>query len=254
MARWFRFYDDALNDPKVQCLSLPLFKAWVNLLCVASKNDGMLPDTPALAFLLRQSASDLAADLAALKAAGLLDDAETGLEPHNWSERQYKSDVSTERSKQHRQRKRNVAAEPDHNVAATPSDTEQNQIQNRPVAIATGAVAPLAEIDLTLPPALDRSADLKTKLFGPCLDWLAEQSGKSATALRSMVGKWISDWGDGAVLEAFVAAQKESPVDPVAWIRRALESRNAKRNDYRNKPTAGQTARAGIAAALLTDA
>jgi hypothetical protein len=121
------------------------------------------------------------------------------------------------------------------------------------VANATGAVAPQPETDLGLPAFLDKAADLKTKLFGPCLDWLAGQSGKSTVALRSMVGKWLSDWGEGAVLEAFVAAQKESPVDPVAWIRRSLETRNDKRTGNR-KPTAGQTARAGIADALLTDA
>jgi hypothetical protein len=42
-ARWFRFYDDALNDPKVQKLSGDLFKAWVNILCLASKHGGELP-------------------------------------------------------------------------------------------------------------------------------------------------------------------------------------------------------------------
>lgn len=131
MARWFRFYDDALNDPKVQCLPPDLFRVWVNLLCVASKNDGALPDAAALAFLLRLSASEAQKAIDALTGAGLLDATENGFEPHNWSERQFKSDVSTERSKQHRQRKRNVAPEPDCNVAATPSETEQNQIQNR---------------------------------------------------------------------------------------------------------------------------
>ncbi len=41
--RWFRFYSEVLDDPKVQGLSLGLFKMWINLLCIAARNDGYLP-------------------------------------------------------------------------------------------------------------------------------------------------------------------------------------------------------------------
>jgi len=34
---WFRFYNDALDNPKVQLLPSDLFKTWVNLLCIASR-------------------------------------------------------------------------------------------------------------------------------------------------------------------------------------------------------------------------
>ena len=42
MTKWFRFYGDALNDPKVQMLPPETFKSWVNVLCLASQNDGVL--------------------------------------------------------------------------------------------------------------------------------------------------------------------------------------------------------------------
>lgn len=128
---------------------------------------------------------------------------------------------------------------------------EQRERQSRTVASQPPAVAATAaepEIDLTLPAHLDRSADLKTQLFGPCLAWLAQQSGKPADRLRSTVGKWCKDWGDGAVLEAFTAAERESPIDPVAWITATLDTRHGKRT---GKPTANETARTGIAQALL---
>jgi hypothetical protein len=50
---WFRLYSEVLNDPKVQCLSGEHFKTWINILCIASKNHGVLPDMEALQFLLR---------------------------------------------------------------------------------------------------------------------------------------------------------------------------------------------------------
>jgi tRNA splicing endonuclease len=53
MSRWFRFYDDAINDPKILKLSDKLFRFWTGILCVASKNDGMLPSNEDMALLLR---------------------------------------------------------------------------------------------------------------------------------------------------------------------------------------------------------
>ena len=50
MSRWFRFYDEALDDPKVQRLAPHLFKTWINLLCLASKEDGTMPSNDDIAF------------------------------------------------------------------------------------------------------------------------------------------------------------------------------------------------------------
>jgi len=80
------------------------------------------------------------------------------------------------------------------------------------------------EIDLELPRALDRAADLKDQLFGPCLAWLGERTRKPADKYRSMVGRWIKEWGEAAVLDAFLRARKESPLEPVAWIEGALRA------------------------------
>lgn len=120
MNSWWRAYNEAVNDPKLQLLSDVLFRAWFNLMCIASANDGNLPALKDIAFTLRIAPAKAAHVLAQLHSAGLLDKTETGFIPHNWNGRQYKSDVSTERVKRFRKRKGNVSSA----VSETPPDTE----------------------------------------------------------------------------------------------------------------------------------
>lgn len=104
MSRWFRFYDDAINDPKILRLSDEAFRGWVALLCVASKSRGVLPSMEDLAFYLRIKPQKVALLIAELVAAGLLDKTDNSYAPHNWAGRQYVSD-STERVKRHREKR-----------------------------------------------------------------------------------------------------------------------------------------------------
>lgn len=124
MSRWFRVYDDLVDDPKVQRLSAENFRALVNLWCLTSRNGGTLPPADDIAFSLRMRPDKVAALLAGLRNAGLLDDemTENGnvTRPHNWQRRQFKSDVSTGRVKRHRERQGNVSS----TVSETPPDTE----------------------------------------------------------------------------------------------------------------------------------
>jgi hypothetical protein len=135
--RWFRFYHEALDDPKVQRLPAELFKAWVNLLCVAGKNEGHIPDNLTdLAFTMRMSEPKLNAQIEALVTAGLIDRGDT-LQPHNWSERQYESDNVATRVKRHRERKAAVTSNVPCNVTETEpvtvpdTDTDTDTEQRR---------------------------------------------------------------------------------------------------------------------------
>jgi hypothetical protein len=104
--RWLRLYDNTLDDPKVQRLSLENFQAWINLLCLTSKHDGTLPPIEQIAFRLRKSPQRMAKILEQLQIAELIDQTEDGLlRPHNWDERQFKSDTSAERMRKLRKRK-----------------------------------------------------------------------------------------------------------------------------------------------------
>jgi hypothetical protein len=125
--RWFRLYDDLLNDPKVQKLSGETFKLWINLLCIASKHGGVLPSLDDLAFQLRLPALVCKTEIDTLKAAGLID-GDKKLKPHGWEKRQYKSDTSTERVKRFRERSSNVAETVNETVpdTDTETDTEKN--------------------------------------------------------------------------------------------------------------------------------
>ena len=127
MARWFRSHADKLDNPKVQRLSDAHYRAWDSLLCAACKYDGLLPPLADLAFLLRRPPPAIAKLVDALMRAGLFVKTERGIEPHDWNIWQYKSDVSTDRVKHHRQRQRNVSAA----ASATPSESEPESENRR---------------------------------------------------------------------------------------------------------------------------
>ena len=128
MSRWFRLYDEMLDDPKAQRLPPQDFKIWINLLCLASRNDGKLPCISDIAFALRISENDAVTMVERLHIAGLIDKRNGGPDgfrysPHGWEKRQYKSDNSADRVKKHRE-KRNGECNVSCNVTETPPDTE----------------------------------------------------------------------------------------------------------------------------------
>lgn len=150
MSRWFRFYDDAVNDPKVQRLPGEKFKVWVNLLCLASKNDGVLPPLVDIAFILRMTEEKISSLLNEFCAAMLIDPTEVenapmSYAPHNWDGRQYRSDVTDPtaptRQKRYRDRKRN-----DRNATVTDKRPESEQIQTTETE-KQNAAAPQAALD-----------------------------------------------------------------------------------------------------------
>ena len=111
MNRWWRAYDEAVDDPKLQQLPDALFKAWFNVCCITSQNDGALPAIEQIAFKLRLSVPKAKNLIERLQGAGLVDEGDGVLTPHNWHKRQFKSDVTdptaAERMRRHRNSKRN---------------------------------------------------------------------------------------------------------------------------------------------------
>lgn len=149
MSRWFRFYDDAINDPKILKLPEAMRWHWVALLCVASKNDGAIPQLDDVAILLRVTTGRATEIITGLVKAGLLDKTETGFAPHNWNARQFKSDVSTERVKRFRNNKRNVSGNGDETfqkrLQITDTETEaetDTETHSHSEADASGASVP----------------------------------------------------------------------------------------------------------------
>lgn len=161
--RWFRFYTEALNDPKVQALPAPLFKAWVNLLCIAAGNEGGRIPKSALAvgFQLRIPTTKADAVLRGLLAAGLLEDGPHGdLQPHNWERRQFASDNVTERVRKHREGVSRNVSETLHGTGRA-RRTEAEQKQNRTEAEPDARARPFIVYEETFgrPIASAREAD-----------------------------------------------------------------------------------------------
>jgi len=141
---WWRAYNEAVNDPKLQLISDALFRAWFNLMCITSANDGILPPVNDLAFTLRMKPEQVAKVLTQLHGHGLLDKTETSFTPHNWNGRQYKSDVSTERVKRFRKQQRNVSS----TVSETPPEQKQTTEQKQSRADEPAAAISQSEKEL----------------------------------------------------------------------------------------------------------
>jgi hypothetical protein len=124
MSRWFRSYADTHRNPKVAGLSDADFRLWHQLLCIAAENEGLIPPLEALKSLLKRRLDHLKAAIERLVKEGLIDPSGKGFAPHNWLERQYKSDCSTDRVKRFRNGGGNVSETP----PDTETDTEEEKV------------------------------------------------------------------------------------------------------------------------------
>jgi hypothetical protein len=124
VSRWFRSYADTHRNPKVAQLSDSDFRLWHQLLCIAAENGGLIPPLEGLKSLLKRRLDHLSCAVERLVKAGLIDHSDGCLIPHNWLERQYKSDCSTERVKRFRNAKRNVSETP----PDTDTETEKEKV------------------------------------------------------------------------------------------------------------------------------
>jgi DNA-binding Lrp family transcriptional regulator len=195
MTRWFRFYEDTVNDPKVLRLSDELYRAWTILLCFASKHEGKLPPADDIAIALRVKPSKVCEWITKLVKGGLIDQTEAGFEPHNWNGRQYKSDVSTDRVKRFRQRERNVSVTPPEQSRAE-TETEQSRTD------AGGKISVSEKVlktDLMEAFGPSRSPDLSRTSV-----WLSK--GYSSTLILEVVRDGLARKPDIATLNYFDAA------------------------------------------------
>lgn len=203
MSRWFRFYEEALDNPKVQRLDGETFKAWVNLLCLASRHGGFLPSVEVIAFGLRMAEDGALAVVERLLSATLLDKVSGGVDgyryaPHGWNERQYKSDTSTDRVKRFRQRSKTVAETPPETETETETETDNSE------ANASGCADPLKEL-----------FDVGVSVLTGC--------GQTEKEARSLIGMWRKGKPDGEVLTALVECRTRAISSPVEWLTKRLE-------------------------------
>src|SRR5256885_2785196 len=116
---WLRLYHALLGCRKLQSLPDREFKAWINMLLVASKTTprGSLPSISDLAFSLRLREDFVIRLVTKFKRECLLDDVNGVLFMHDWADWQFKSDDINQRVAEYRKRQRNVTRNGSENVA-----------------------------------------------------------------------------------------------------------------------------------------
>lgn len=148
MNRWFRFYADAMRNPKVLRLSDFEFRLWMRLLAVASENSGHIPPVDDLKHMLNIRLDNLLRGLNALVTGALIDPDDgvgCGYVPHNWNKFQYKSDTSNERVAKHRAAR---------NVTVTPPDTDTETERKNDDDVSAGAGGREINLDVAMPDVL----------------------------------------------------------------------------------------------------
>ncbi len=189
MSRWWRCYADAHRNPKIARLSDKDFRLWHRLLCIASENDGKIPPASDLKLLLSARLDHLLGGLDRLIRGGLIDALDDGYEPHNWSEKQYKSDTSTPRVQRFRNKR---------NVSETAPDTE-------------------TDTEVTLAKA---NADSDVQFWAAAKAFLEPERKNPG----SLIGKWRKDHGLEATANAITRAQLERPVQRIPFIEGCLRT------------------------------
>ncbi len=121
---WFRMYAEFATDPKLQMLSESLQRRFVMLLCLRCNGCETLQDEE-VTFQLRISNEEWAETKAIFISKNMLDNDNNIT---NWDKRQYVSDVSTERVRKYRNKKKQKG-----NVSVTPPDTDTDTEKKNPL-------------------------------------------------------------------------------------------------------------------------
>jgi hypothetical protein len=144
--RWFRFFDTEMNDPRVRALPAPLFRFWVDLLCLASQRDGDLGTVADIALATRCRLDHTLNAVSRLNQAQLIDCINSRYTPRAWHTRQWKSDQSNQRTRDWRlrQKQRSPAGESPGPVTVTVTGQNRSEDKNLSSPPHARSVAPKA--------------------------------------------------------------------------------------------------------------
>jgi hypothetical protein len=121
--RWFRVYNEVIDDPKIHKMNAKIFKTFIFMMCFASEceQNGKIPCTSReISVRIRTRHDTVKATIEKLIDLQILANDSNGYKFLNWEKRQFKSDLSTERV----QRFRNVT------VTANETPPEQNRTEH----------------------------------------------------------------------------------------------------------------------------
>lgn len=218
--RWFRFYTEALNDPKVQSLRPELFKVWVNLLCLAATEEkaGDIGTPGDAAFALRASLGKFERWLEDLVSRRLVDQEGDRYIIHNWPKRQPPSDNSTPRVKALRDRDSNGEQAVTSPLLSRPrteqSRSEETRTEKMPASPSGQRLSVKDACDAFLHAESDPTGRLVD--LGDALG-LARNGGLAVAIVR--------DYGHGqSVVDAILAAASKAGGNPWEYAKGALKN------------------------------
>lgn len=232
MSRWWRAYDEAANDPKLQRLDGESFKAWFNLMCLSSMNGGVLPSIDDVAFTLRMTKDKAAAMLAKLVTKGLFDRRDDGaFEPHNWSARQYKSDKDPTNAERQRRFKAKKRTEDNSGDNATDNGQGNGSGNGQVTGAVTQPEQSRAE-QITGAALTAQGAEVGEKAAGLTAKLLSDLQILPSNRLSNGAGSFVQGWLDAgfspAAIEMGVLGLREivqgtDPPYSFAFFRRAVQ-------------------------------
>lgn len=106
--KWFRFYTEIVDDPKMRALKDDEYRIFTYLLSLASEieKEGLIDlSIDDISWRLRAPMELIERTIEALKRLGILSANEDGFEFVNWQKRQFKSDDVATRVRKHREKK-----------------------------------------------------------------------------------------------------------------------------------------------------
>jgi len=130
--KWFRLYNEIIDDPKAAKMTPKEFRFFIYLLCLASEceENGVIPFSQKdISWRLRTPEKETNLYLNKLKELNIITENPL-ISFINWDKRQYKSDSSKERVRRYREKECNVTVTP---VVTPPeqSRTETEQKENK---------------------------------------------------------------------------------------------------------------------------
>jgi hypothetical protein len=213
--KWFRFYSETLEDPKVQRLPIALRWRWVEILCLANRGNprGRLPDLAGTAYALRMNTQRTQNVLDAFMQRTLLEQRADGLYPHNWEARQPSSDNVAERVKRHRVtlQKRSVDTDKE---TDTEKDTEEAAAAGEVFAIYEKAFGKPVPNGYVADQILQAEAECGRECLTHSLEEAARNEARSFKYVEQIMANHQANGCTGKVIEM--------PAD-LAWIHRRSE-------------------------------
>jgi hypothetical protein len=233
LSHWWRAYDNSVDHPKLIGLTDQQHRFWFNILCVFSAFDGRLPDIRTTSIKLRMQPRKVIRLMNDLRSAGLLDESNDLIFPHNWNIHQYKSDVSTERVKRFRERSKTVSG----NVSETPPDNREQITERKKDSVlrtARGASEDFDDIPGFLerrPPSSDPQVEVvgedpKARLFRVGKTILTS-FGIAEKRTGALIGQWLKTKPDPlGVLAALQFARDQNVAEPVAYVSAVIHGKS----------------------------